>query len=145
MGTLFRAEFSGSIPCILECGTMRQTLVTRHLNGDHWSGGNSTRAGHTHTPAALAVGGRFARTPVTDGCCPNQQGLASSERHELNSSWRTACQQPARDIRLRCASHAPASTGATSELTTAVGTAEGVADCLDVAESHHDQLVVDVT
>jgi len=44
-------------------------------------------------------------------------------------------------VRAQC----PASTGATSELTTAVGTAEGVADCLDVAESHHDQLVVDVT
>ena len=45
-------------------------------------------------------------------------------------------------VRVQC----PASTGATSELTTAVGTAEGVGlTALDVAESHHDQLVVDVT
>jgi len=44
-------------------------------------------------------------------------------------------------VRAQC----PASTGATSELTTAVGTVGGSLTALDVVESHHDQLVVDVT
>ena len=44
-------------------------------------------------------------------------------------------------VRAQC----PASTGATSELMTAVGTVGGSLTALDVVESHHDQLVVDVT
>jgi malate dehydrogenase (oxaloacetate-decarboxylating) len=40
---------------------------------------------------------------------------------------------------------APASTGATSQLTSAVGAAGGALTALDVVESHHDRMVVDVT
>jgi malate dehydrogenase (oxaloacetate-decarboxylating) len=40
---------------------------------------------------------------------------------------------------------APASTSATSELTAAIGSAGGALTALDVVESHHDSIVVDVT
>jgi malate dehydrogenase (oxaloacetate-decarboxylating) len=40
---------------------------------------------------------------------------------------------------------APASSRATGELTAAIGAAGGALTALDVAESHHDSIVVDVT
>lgn len=44
-------------------------------------------------------------------------------------------------VRVQC----PASSGATGELTTAVGAAGGSLTALDVVESHHDRIVVDVS
>src|SRR5262249_38810796 len=75
-------------------------------------------------------------------------------RPHRNSAWTAADVHQQREASMPAPSpgysitvrvEAPASSRATGELTAVIGTAGGALTALDVAESHHDSIVVDVT